>query len=201
MAASNELQQVEESFDWSSLITLALADPPQPGPLSQALNRWAQVFQRVYVGLPLAPDYPAGVWDFFETISRAGIPPDIQNWICEFERTNSRSPKMSELPSELKKMLPKGNGGRPRCDVAQVLNAARAWEAEAALGRYAELLPITEMIKETIKRGGAVDCFGFIQESMEKDSAPVLARSKLSDEFKKSDDQIKGMIYRNRPKK
>jgi len=67
------LAQIEASTDWSALVALALASPPNPGPLRHHLDQWAVAFQVAEHGPALPADLPAPVREFFALL--VSVPP------------------------------------------------------------------------------------------------------------------------------
>ncbi len=197
--AREELAEIESTTDWSALIEMALADPPEPQELFFRFQRWATAFSVVYGGQPLEPDFPEPMRAFFRRLAFADIPPVLIGWVGSFEARHGRKPRKEEIPPRFRGLLPSDTkrGGRPRLDTKRWRDARVAWVAEVFRGSY-------EARRDGIQIGreaGFSSCFGFSPEDMNGDSPSSLALEKLSEETTLSPSRLADLMGHRKRRK
>lgn len=178
MRRSDEL---EAATDWSALVGEATDDPPRPERLADALQRWANAFERDYGGVPLPPDFPPEVADFMRRICASDIAPDALEWGARFEARRGRRPRGSEVPKAIMALIPSKPeaGGRPRLDTQRWRRISDAWTAHQMREAYRMNL---HMIQEA-RFLGAGGVLGLSAKDIAGDKPSILALQKTADEF------------------
>lgn len=200
MAAADDLKRIEETTDWQALVDLALAVPPNPGPLLHAGSGWASVFSVVYHGPPLEADYPEPVRAFFRRLAWADVPPELIEWVERFESKHSRKPKLHEIPKRLRLLIPgdRKAGGRPRIDTKRWRDAAAAWTAAVFRESYEARRDTISFFK---RAGGFKSLFGFSIADVRGDRPSSLALEKLAEEAGLSRSRLADIMGHRRKKK
>lgn len=197
MTARNDLAQVEANTDWPALIEEAFGDPPRPEELFRAVTQWARTFRIAERGEPQEADYPEPVRYFFQRLAHADLPPPLWDWLATFKNKKGRPAKLSEVPRQLRGMIPSSKRGRPRCDTRRYRIARRAWEVLVFRESY-ELR--RDMIKFLRGQPGVSSCFGLNQADMCGDTPSNLAIEILSSEVGLSASRLDQMGIRRRRK-
>ena len=187
--APEELDFLTNSTDWASLVDMALDDPPNPRPLFSASFSWNTKFKIVNGRESNLADMPPALRYFLNRLAYAEYPPELYKWIILFEKKQGKKPSKSDIPAELKHLLPKEKSGRPRSDTRRWLAARRAWLAAHLKYSY-------ERRRDTIANIGKhlESCFGYTNVDICGDRPSILALDKLSDETGLSPERIQDLL-------
>lgn len=195
MNANEEMAKLEAETNWEEMVSSALSSAPSDWSGLAALywrwKQWGYLFQVIYGGMPLKPDFPCVMNRFFYLLASANIPPTVINWADDFKRENGRMPKLEELPAELRSQVPTNKRGRPRKDTAHMRAIAKEWRRMILTESY-------EMRRDALKFEGPYlsSCFGYSPVDIKDESPSRLALEKLHDETGYSVDYLKDIIQR-----
>ena len=190
--ARTKLEQLEASTDWQALVDLALADPPDPGPLFYTLRDWRVLFAVVHGGAPLAPDCPPAVDGFIRRVAFCNVPEPFHRFVDGFVAKHGRRPRATEFPADLEPFLATLGRPmrRPRLDTVHLRTAARAWEGYAMLYTY----EINRDLYRALGRQSGVTVIDFDRQTIATTSPSDLAEAKIATDRDKLLDDIRDKL-------